>query len=416
MKKWIFCVPLFLITFILVFIFETDTYAHPGRTDSSGGHTCRTNCASWGLETGEYHTHGGSSESNSSNDSSSESSTSSNSSASSDDSWDKDCTDFSSYDEIVDYWNSKGYSKTNDPEKLDGWGNAVDDGIPCEEPSGYDTAKINGSPAQIAEKAAVQDKTNGEKAGYTAGLGAGKKGVTSDSTSKGSAAYQEGYTIGYDEGYQNGSEVLEKQKITANKEGYALGKKQDKLVVPQQYASINSLKSSFNEGFNKAIEEKDEEKKKDYIALGFKDGKADIMNEPKSVKPIFIDAYKQGYDQGQSELKKTYVKQGYDAVFKNVKYKTPKLKSQKYINWYKEGFKSNNKVKAIQDAAYNAGLNGDDYIVKAKYKHAEPIYKYYFEQGDQERKEKNAASSGVVAAGVLGWVGRRFYVAKKMLK
>ena len=34
-------------------------YAHPGRTDSSGGHTCRTNCASWGYGQGEYHHHGG---------------------------------------------------------------------------------------------------------------------------------------------------------------------------------------------------------------------------------------------------------------------------------------------------------------------------------------------------------------------
>jgi hypothetical protein len=99
-----------------------------------------------------------------------------------------------------------------------------------------------------------------------------------------------------------------------------------------------------------------------------------------------------------------------------VKYKTPKLNSQKYINLYKEGFKSNNKVKAIQKAAYNAGLNGEHYKVQAKYKHAESIYKYYYEQGDQERKENNAASSGVVAAGVLGWLSRRFYVAKKMLK
>ncbi|KND49738.1 MAG: hypothetical protein AB203_01470 [Parcubacteria bacterium C7867-008] len=31
--------------------------AHPGNTDSAGGHTCRTNCANWGLSTGEYHYH-----------------------------------------------------------------------------------------------------------------------------------------------------------------------------------------------------------------------------------------------------------------------------------------------------------------------------------------------------------------------
>ena len=32
-------------------------FAHPGRTDSSGCHTCRTNCPSWGLSYGEYHCH-----------------------------------------------------------------------------------------------------------------------------------------------------------------------------------------------------------------------------------------------------------------------------------------------------------------------------------------------------------------------
>ena len=31
--------------------------AHPGRTDASGCHTCRTNCPSWGLSYGEYHCH-----------------------------------------------------------------------------------------------------------------------------------------------------------------------------------------------------------------------------------------------------------------------------------------------------------------------------------------------------------------------
>lgn len=31
--------------------------AHPGNTDSSGGHTCRTNCGDWGLSYGEYHYH-----------------------------------------------------------------------------------------------------------------------------------------------------------------------------------------------------------------------------------------------------------------------------------------------------------------------------------------------------------------------
>ncbi len=55
---------------IIIFIFialliNCKVYAHPGRTDSHGCHTCRTNCAKWGLRQGEYHCHnGGSSSSN----------------------------------------------------------------------------------------------------------------------------------------------------------------------------------------------------------------------------------------------------------------------------------------------------------------------------------------------------------------
>jgi hypothetical protein len=51
MKKIIFS----LIT--LALIIPSVSFAHPGRTDSSGCHTCRTNCASWGISTGEYHCH-----------------------------------------------------------------------------------------------------------------------------------------------------------------------------------------------------------------------------------------------------------------------------------------------------------------------------------------------------------------------
>ena len=52
MKK-IINVALFLILLSLPAL----VLAHPGRTDSYGCHTCRTNCSSWGLSPGEYHCH-----------------------------------------------------------------------------------------------------------------------------------------------------------------------------------------------------------------------------------------------------------------------------------------------------------------------------------------------------------------------
>lgn len=45
---------LLLLTALLV---PSLTFAHPGGTDSLGGHTCWTNCEQYGLQTGEYHFH-----------------------------------------------------------------------------------------------------------------------------------------------------------------------------------------------------------------------------------------------------------------------------------------------------------------------------------------------------------------------
>lgn len=53
MKKWLVVFSWFIIALGISEIAS----AHPGRTDASGCHTCRTNCPKWGLNTGEYHCH-----------------------------------------------------------------------------------------------------------------------------------------------------------------------------------------------------------------------------------------------------------------------------------------------------------------------------------------------------------------------
>ncbi|MFD1888051.1 copper amine oxidase N-terminal domain-containing protein [Paenibacillus wenxiniae] len=55
---------------MFVLVVSSVASAHPGRTDSDGGHYCRTNCAKWGLSNGEYHYHNGGSSSSSSSSSS----------------------------------------------------------------------------------------------------------------------------------------------------------------------------------------------------------------------------------------------------------------------------------------------------------------------------------------------------------
>lgn len=53
---------------IIMMIDPTTVLAHPGRTDSKGCHTCKTNCSSWGLDDYEYHCHSGNTYTNSKGD------------------------------------------------------------------------------------------------------------------------------------------------------------------------------------------------------------------------------------------------------------------------------------------------------------------------------------------------------------
>ena len=48
-----------ILLFVLVVLLWVGSmaYAHPWRTDKKGCHTCKTNCAKWGLKYGQYHCH-----------------------------------------------------------------------------------------------------------------------------------------------------------------------------------------------------------------------------------------------------------------------------------------------------------------------------------------------------------------------
>ncbi|TCP24904.1 hypothetical protein EV207_1227 [Scopulibacillus darangshiensis] len=410
-----------LVLFLVFFSFQEMAEGHPGRLDSNGGHNCSEKSKAKGLCTGyHYHKGGGESSSDGNSTPSSPSSSTTSTPSSSQQSSDKDCSDFSSYDAVVEYWNAKGYSKTNDPERLDGWGNSVDDGIPCEAPDGYDTSKINGSPEQIAQQNADRDKENGENAGYAAGKRDGyKQNEKNPVISKGSAAYKEGYETGYDKGYEEGSEKIGSEKDKAEKDGYALGRKQDKKEIPAKYKGNEPLESAFAAGFERAIKEKDEKKKDSLFALGYKAGQNDKTQVTDDLKGSYLEAYNKGFEKGQTELKKIYYDKGYNAAFKRLEYKKPNLPKDKYIKWYKEGFDSNTGVDKIGQPAYDMGASGETLHVPKKYIASKVIYKHYYKLGAKEyeseqQKENVQTSLGIVVV-IASWLARRLYVARKMV-
>ncbi|MBZ5751348.1 YHYH domain-containing protein [Metabacillus rhizolycopersici] len=403
----------FILVLLLFIPFQGIVDAHSGRTDSNGGHNCSEKSQAKGLCSG-YHYHNGGGDTSPSDSSSSSSTSTSNQS------WDKDCSDFSTYDEVVEYWNSKGYSKTNDPEKLDGWGNAVDDGIPCEAPSDYDTTNINGSPEQIAQETAEQDIAKGEKDGYAVGLEDGYQEKENNPTSSnGSDAYESGYASGYSKGFGEGSTKIASEKKQADQDGYSLGQKQDKIEISSKYTNNKMLSDSFTVGFNRAVEERDKKKEAELEALGYEDGKKDKQNEPKNVKESYLMAYQNGFNKGQEDLKQSYIDKGYQAAFTLLEYKKPDFGNEKYITWYKEGFESNTEVEKIEEMAYDMGLEGEKLVIPKEYSDSEVIFNHYYEIGTEEYEEKERKENTLTATGfgliILAWLARRFYVAKKMI-
>jgi hypothetical protein len=394
-----------ILTLLFAFLYCTVTFAHSGRTDSSGGHNCSDKSRAKGLCSG-YHNHNGGG-------------TSTGGTAVINN--DKDCTDFSSYDEAVNYWNAKGYSATYDPENLDGWGNnVVDDGIPCEPPSGYDKTLINNSPEQIQHEQKERDFANGEKAAYPVGQQDGYNEVANSSGSvTGAEAYRAGYVTGYNKGYEEGKMKISAEKINAANEGYALGQKQDIIAIPASYTANVILKKAFEDGFNKAISEKVAAKKKEIMDKGYADGKNDVHSPPTDLDEIYVTSYQEGYEIAQKELKEQYVKQGYDAALTMVKFQAPSISNDKFINWYKEGFDSNIEVDKIMEDAISLGQSGEPLKIPANYKKGEVLFKHYYKVGYKEYEEQqndNQKAAGFGVGGLaLTWLGRRFYVVKKMI-
>ena len=394
---------------LLFFMTSVDQiFAHSGRTDSSGGHNCSEKSQAKGLCDG-YHYHNGGSTQNKQTEIPATTTK------------DKDCTDFSTYDEVVDYWNQKGYSASNDPENLDGWGNGVvDDGIPCEPPDGYDKTKINNSSEQLAFKQKREDQETGKEEGYNVGKQDGYSGNQENpDVSSGSESYRESYHTAYIKGYEEGKSKIEQEKSIASEAGYKSGQETETIKIPESYIKNQLLRNAYEAGFDKALLEKTVIKIKKLRNKGYEDGMQDIQDPPNNLEEQLLNAYKEGYEEAQKELQEKYYNEGYAAAFSSLQYSEPEISSKKFTKWYKEGFISNKEVQKIKEAGKKLGESGEDYTIAKEYKKGENIFEYYYQVGyekyEKNRKEKQATTTTGIGFMVLSWLGRRLYIAKKMI-
>lgn len=61
------------------------------------------------------------------------------------------------------------------------------------------------------------------------------------------------------------------------------------------------------------------------------------------------------------------------------------------------------------------GLNEEKYEVPQKYLKAETVYKYHYGLGEQAAEDADDTRTTMFGLGIAAWLGRRFYVARKMV-
>lgn len=390
MKKIFITISLMLLVYPVL---TTNAWAHPGRTDSNGGHTCRTNCEKWGYKTGEYHYHNGGSSGSS---------------------------------------NGSVSGSTKEPNvKV----------APAAPP------KPTYSPADVEE-----GKTSGQSRGYEDGY---NRNASNSVTGTGNEGYQKGYVVGYEAGYHEGLQKIKEEDITAGKSagesdgksafqegesqdvvnndsksvdwnnaykgafiisfnyeksvqdaeksGHDLGYSLAKLAVPAEFSTDETIKQKFEAAYQTGYEKRMKEEETNHLELGKKDGYALSALAIDSIDDKFVAFYEKGYEEGKSNRKEEVLAEGFQSAFMNMEYKEKEeYDNPEVMEWYKEGFDSNEIASKIKVTAFDNGYSNSKYMIPKEFKvndDAIELYDSLFEKGQELRKEETQKYA-IIATGI----------------
>jgi len=388
-----------LLLFILIVAFPSLVSAHPGRTDSSGGHTCRTNCEKWGLKYGEYHYHNGG----------------------------------GSTKNYVPRYNAKverengynaGYKKGYELGYRKGHNETVEYNYTTEDyKQGWEQGFDKGFDAGIAqmelEEKQQAEKNQGSKDGLVDGEKAFNQGKTKEEyikTNYVSDFYKQGYISSFSVGWETGQGKKKYYDL-----GFEQGYKQDNLVMAINTENKAFL-DGFEKGFNEGVKRRDNEVIETLRKQGYEDGLALNTSKPSNdKKEIYIEAYIEGYNNGKNFKKEEVTNLGYAFAFQSIKLIIPEeYKGNKDLeNWFSEAFNSNDLAKEIKEEAFENGkkIFGSSDEVPEKYQEGAKIYQISYEEGvkiGEERKE--TMQNTLIGVGVLAGVSGGGYAAYKRRK
>ena len=402
-----------LVAFIIVLLtfpyFVSTTLAHPGRTDSNGGHTCRTNCAKWGYKTGEYHYHnGGSSRSTSSTPSPSQKSTPS----------PKPTYSQADVDNGRDSGKTLGYEDGYSRENKNLNTTVGNEGYKKGYIAGYE-AGYNEGLKKIKEEDTVAGTTLGKSAGKIAYEKGESREISPDSAKSDdwNSAYKAEFSKSFDR---------EMRIDNSGQAGHELGYSLVELEVPSDLAKDEVLKTAFVKHYKTGYEKRIKEENDKHLKIGNRDGYDLSALAIDSLDNRFVETYKQGYEEGKLKRKEDTIAEGYQSAFVHMKYKeTESNDHPELVEWHKEGFGSNEIAVQIKETAFENGLSSSEYTIPKEYKindQSIALYDSMFQDGQEERAQEQkkkviyTAGIGIPVGGIAvgGYLLRKRKVKKSI--
>lgn len=411
MKKWSI-----LFIMLLCCSISIGAYAHPGRTDNSGGHNCSAKSVAKGLCTG-YHSHNGGGSS-----APPESSTSTPAPVPIEQKpvYDPKVHYDKGYDAGFSKGREVGYTKGEEDMKsidsnedfTEGW------------TAGFKLGYAEGLSKKEVEEQQEKDKKDGTAKGKEDGFAAFKAGKEKKAFTyedKSSDVYKKAYEVAFLLSWEE-AEAEE----TCYQEGYNQGLKQDEIEVSKS-CDQETLRTKFEEGHKKGVEERDaieiDKLTKQGEALGYE--VAELLIPKEATKESYKAAFEEGYDQGMVTREEEVKKEGYDSAFKQMDFVNEVYTDNEVLStWYEEGYARNEIAAEIKEKAQTLGEESDEYVISEEYKVNNDsiiLYDSLFYKGQKikeqrEREQRNtmlsvAAIAAPAAGGLYFWKRKRKKVA-----
>lgn len=349
---------LLLTTSVALLVAPISANAHPGRTDSNGGHTCRTNCEKWGLQYGEYHYHNKPAPS-------------------------------SGATNPAPSQSNNGAVEAEKQAEAQRKAEAEKQRVAEEQRKAEEERQRVAEEQRKAEEARKQEEAQRQADMEKGQLEGGKNGETDFKAGKNDAeAHLAGKSDTYKQAFTNAYATawsLEEQKKTYFEKGKEQGLAQetmdDSQVAPE-------FKVNFAEGFQVGNKERTEKIEKEQNELGEKAGEELAEKKPgNSEKDVYVKAYETAYEKGYKSARNSAEKAGYKYAFENYDLKVPAKyeKNELLKKWFTEGFKSNKKATEIREEGYKKGDSWFSFFYKnfvpSEYKEHKELYQQAIEKG-----------------------------------